>query len=86
MNKLEKLRKQIDEIDQNIINLIAQRMDIVKFIGEYKKKNNLAPLQLKRWHQILKSRKNQANKLNINPQLIENIWNNIHKEALKIEK
>ena len=35
------LRKEIDRIDTELLNLFEQRMDCVKKIGAYKKENNL---------------------------------------------
>lgn len=40
MNKtLEELRKEIDSIDNEIMNCILKRFEIVKWIKEYKEKN-----------------------------------------------
>lgn len=44
MNELEKLRKEIDEIDEKIAILFNERMKIVQKIKDYKKENNL-PIQ-----------------------------------------
>ena len=38
---LEKLRKEIDEIDSQMCDLFARRMQVVSGIGKYKKENNL---------------------------------------------
>ncbi len=38
---LKKLRGQIDEIDDQLVELFAKRMDIAAAIGDYKKANNL---------------------------------------------
>lgn len=36
---LSQFRKEIDEIDKSILNLLAKRFDIVKQVGEWKKQN-----------------------------------------------
>jgi len=82
---LEKYRHQIDEIDTKIIDLLAKRFEIVKKIWKYKKEKNIPTLQHKRWQKVLKTRKQLAKQKWINTELIENIWNLIHKEALLIE-
>jgi len=38
---LQELRTEIDKIDQQLIQLIEQRMDISKKVAEYKKQHNL---------------------------------------------
>ena len=73
--KLEGLRKQIDEIDNSIVILLAKRMEIVKKVGKLKKVNNLPLLDNKRWKEIIKTKKG----------FIRKIWEIIHDEALKIE-
>ncbi len=83
---LEKYRSQIDEIDFQIINLLAKRFKIVKEIWNYKKNNNIAIVQYNRWNNVLITRKELAKKLWINEDLIEKIWNLIHNEAIMLEK
>jgi len=75
-NKLEELRKQIDKIDNSIINLLAKRMKIVEKVGEFKKKNNIQVFDKERWQDVIKSKKG----------FVKKIWEVIHDEALKIEK
>ncbi|MGB1121632.1 MAG: chorismate mutase, partial [Saprospiraceae bacterium] len=48
-SQLDELRHHIDEIDEQIIQLIAKRMNIAREIGEHKKDNNIAILQMSRW-------------------------------------
>ncbi|MDO8609375.1 MAG: chorismate mutase [bacterium] len=86
MDQIVELRKQVDKIDNDIISLIAKRMDIVKKIGAYKKQNNIPLLDSKRWEEVIKSKINLGNTLGIPQVLIEKIYNTIHKFALKIEK
>ena len=83
---LEFYRKQIDEIDAQIIDLLAKRFEVVKKVGEYKKERNIPPLQPERWQQVLQTRKNLAKEKWLNPELIGQIWDLIHQEALRLEK
>ena len=53
MNKLEELRKQIDEIDAQIAVLFEKRMHVAKEIGEYKKANNLPVLDFQRELEVI---------------------------------
>ncbi len=55
-NSLDELRHQIDEIDEQIIQFIAKRMDIAREIGQQKKDSNIAILQMSRWEKVLKQR------------------------------
>ncbi|MDA7768373.1 bifunctional 3-deoxy-7-phosphoheptulonate synthase/chorismate mutase type II, partial [Flavobacteriales bacterium] len=54
---LNKLRMEIDSIDKKLVEIVGQRTEIVKEIGRYKKENAVTILQIERWFEILKSRK-----------------------------
>jgi len=83
---LIKWRNEIDKIDSKIIELLAERMEIVKEIWAYKKVNWIEVLQKWRWSEVLESRKEIAKNLWLNGDFIEDIWNRIHDYALNIEK
>ncbi len=82
---LDILRQQIDQIDKNLIHLIADRMEIVKKIGQYKKIQHLQALDQKRWNTVLKSRMEMAEQTGLDSGYIKKIYEIIHEYALKIE-
>ncbi|MBE9469430.1 MAG: bifunctional 3-deoxy-7-phosphoheptulonate synthase/chorismate mutase type II [Bacteroidetes bacterium] len=83
INSIEKYRDQIDSIDTQLIELLAQRMEIVKQIGVYKKNNDVTILQLSRWEKIINSRINFGLKLGLSEKLIKKIMQLIHKESIQ---
>ncbi|WP_457754722.1 chorismate mutase [Thermococcus sp.] len=54
MEKLYELRKRIDEIDEQIIELLEERVRIAKEIGEIKRELNLSIRDEKREKEVLK--------------------------------
>jgi chorismate mutase len=85
-NQISILRKQIDEIDEQIVNLLAERMKVVKKVGVFKKKQNIPPLDANRWQQVLNSKMEKAKSLGLDQEVIKGIYEIIHEFALKIEK
>ena len=85
IDQLEAYRQQIDSIDFQILELLAQRFEIVKKIGEYKNQHNIPIFQLNRWKKIIKSRKKFAKKLGLSHNFIENFINFIHQESINIQ-
>lgn len=85
MSELQNYRNKIDQIDREILSLLAQRFAIVKKVWEYKKLHELPPLQPGRWQEVLDSRKAFAWELWMSPDFVETIWNQIHEYALEIE-
>ena len=57
---MEKLRSEIDEIDQKIISLLEERIDAAKKIGEEKKKRGLEIEDVKREKELLAKLKSKT--------------------------
>lgn len=83
LSKLDELRANIDEIDEQIINLLAERMHLVDLIGEYKAENNVTILQIERWQHIINTRTTWASKLNLYLPFIMEYLKIIHKESIR---
>lgn len=83
VDTLERLRNKIDSIDQQLIDLLAQRMRIVEEMGQYKKNNDVSVFQLRRWESILKSRIDYGTKLGLSEEYIKNLLQLVHKESIQ---
>lgn len=76
------LRKQIDEIDNGLIDLLSKRMRISREIGQYKKEHGMTILQTARYSEILDKRGAQGALLGIAPDCIKSIFESIHEESV----
>ncbi len=83
--KLEQLRKQIDIVDNEIIDALASRFKIVNQMGEYKRQNNVTVFQAQRWIQIFQDRPQLAEKMGISKAFVEQLYKLIHDESLGIQ-
>jgi len=79
---LEKLREQINHVDDELMQLISQRMNIAEKIGEYKKNNNVTILQSTRWNEILEKATKKASKLGLSEEFITKYMDAIHMESI----
>lgn len=80
---IEQLRTQIDEIDEDIIKIIANRMEISRKIGQYKKDHNVAILQASRWDEVLDKMFASADRLGLDKNFIAAVFNAIHDASVK---
>ena len=80
---LGELREQIDHVDKELFEIIAQRMDIVEKMGLYKKKNNVTVFQKNRWQEISESRNKWADDLGLNPEFMWDLFKLIHGASIK---
>lgn len=79
---LESRRQNIDRIDKYIIELLAERMEIVREIGAYKRENNLTILQRDRWNEILESRHEFGRRKQLTDKFVRDVFQAIHKESI----
>ncbi|MBP6431909.1 MAG: bifunctional 3-deoxy-7-phosphoheptulonate synthase/chorismate mutase type II [Ferruginibacter sp.] len=79
---LATLREQINQLDDELMTIIGQRMKIADKIGEYKKQNNITILQTKRWNEILGKAFAKADKLGLSKEFITKYFNAIHLESI----
>jgi len=83
---LEQYRQEIDNLDNIIIEALWKRMEVVKKVWEYKKEHNIAPLQQWRWQKVLENVVQKWERFWLKKEFVEDVYNRIHEEALKIEK
>ena len=82
-DRLKDLRQEIDELDNELIDLLAKRMKVCRSIGEYKKESGMTIVQTRRYSEILDKRGAQGSLLGIDTQCIKNIFEHIHEESVR---
>lgn len=80
---LAELRKQIDGLDDSILETLAQRMRIAEEIGVYKKEHNMTILQTSRYNDILTDRIKQGGGLGLGEDFMTKLLRNIHEESIR---
>lgn len=86
MNVLDSLRRNIDILDEELLQIISQRMKIADRIGQWKKENNISILQTKRWQQSLERSVKRAEKLGLSREFIFRYWEALHLESINHQK
>ncbi|MDR0418588.1 MAG: bifunctional 3-deoxy-7-phosphoheptulonate synthase/chorismate mutase type II [Prevotellaceae bacterium] len=84
-SKLDMHRHDIDSLDDTIMQKLAQRMDLSRKIGQYKKDNNLMVLQLNRWEQILQNRIAMGTAMGLSGDFVKKFLELIHEESINIQ-
>ena len=81
-NQLEILRGKIDNLDNYLLEMMSERMDIVREIAEYKRENNLAIVQPSRWTEILENRLETGKRKQLTEKFIKELFHAMHKESI----
>ncbi|HCM75344.1 MAG TPA: 3-deoxy-7-phosphoheptulonate synthase [Cytophagales bacterium] len=85
ISQLEQLREKIDQIDQELVEILSMRKQLIEKIGDYKKENNVTVFQLERWNEILNSRTDWGQSKNLSAKFIQEIYRAIHDESIRIQ-
>ena len=80
------LRAEIDELDDQLWETIARRMEVSERIGEWKKEHGVQALQPQRYAEIIAQRKEWAEQKGLSEELVQNLFDAIHQESLKKQK
>ena len=80
---ITQLRKQIDQLDNQLMDLLTKRMRVSREIAEYKKLHNMTVVQTTRYSEILDKRATQGSLCGMSPDFIRDIYEHIHEESVR---
>ena len=82
LSALEKLRQQINQLDDELLQVLSTRMKVAQKIGEYKKNNNITILQTNRWNEILDRAIAKGNNLGLSDEFVTKYMDAVHMESI----
>ena len=85
MSNLNDLRKQIDDIDSAIIELLAQRMEVCREVATLKSQTNTVVIQPQRVREVLTTRRQWAIDNDVDPDFAEQLFRILLSETHRIE-
>ena len=80
---ITQLRKQIDTIDNQLMDLLSKRMRVCREIGQYKKEHNMTVLQTGRYSEILDKRGAQGALCGMSADFVKQVYEHIHEESVR---
>jgi len=85
ISEIERLRKRIDEIDQELVDLLCKRFSVVKELGEIKRKAKLPPVDVGRRTRVLRNAERFAAKGGLDPSFTRSLFERILTYSEKIQ-
>jgi len=79
---MEKMRAQINQLDDELLQLLGQRMKVADKIGQYKKDNNITILQTNRWNAILERAFINGEKIGLSKEFVTKYFDAVHMESI----
>jgi chorismate mutase len=83
---LEKLRLQINQLDDELMEILSKRMKIAEQIGNYKRENNITILQTSRWNEIIERAFVKGDKLGLSKEFITKYFDAVHMESISHQR
>lgn len=77
-------RSQIDVVDNEILQLLKRRNDLVNYLASLKNQYNLPMLQTERWNMLIEKRIKKGTQLNLEDGHIRELFGLLHKFAIEI--
>ncbi len=85
LKSIDELRKSINFIDEQIIDLLSYRSHVIKDIAQFKLNNGMTVFQKNRWSSLLAKHQKQAEKLSLEPKLISKVFHAIHQNSINTQ-
>lgn len=79
---IDQLRHQIDEIDEEMIQLLARRMQLAEKIGSFKREKQIAILQTQRWNEVLQKGLRLGEQYGLSQTFMAALLKTIHQESI----
>jgi len=80
---LSDLRRQIDDLDNELLQLLAKRMRVSREIGQYKLEHDMPILQTQRYDEILTDRARQGERMDMSGDFVKLVLEAIHAESVR---
>lgn len=80
---LDMLRREIDELDNELLEILNKRMAVSRRIGQYKKEHSMKVVQIGRHDQMMTRRMAAAAEMGMSPDFMRTIMSVIHEESVR---
>jgi chorismate mutase len=82
-DELNQFRQKIAFLDDQIFELLSNRMKLSEEVGIFKRKNNITILQEEHWKKVIESRLAGASDLFLTELFVKNFMDNMHQESIR---
>lgn len=80
---IDAIRTRIDVLDDDLVDILAQRMSLVDQIGQVKKRGGIGIIQIERWNVVSSRTRRLASEKGLDDTFIEEVYRAIHQQSIK---
>lgn len=81
--ELDHIRRQIDEIDDEVFQLFSERMELAEQIGLHKRNRNISIFQPERWNKIRERILGKGSSLKLTKEFLSSVIDSVHQESIQ---
>jgi chorismate mutase len=70
-------------LDDDLVDILAQRMSLVDQIGQVKKRGGIGIIQIERWNVVSSRTRRLASEKGLDDTFIEEVYRAIHQQSIK---
>ncbi len=85
MEALSKFREELNELDEQLVELLGKRYQVIREVGHFKKANTIPMMQSKRVEKVKDRCAEMGKKVQLDPDFIRGLYTLIIDEACRIE-
>ncbi len=82
-DSLRELRREIDRLDGELLDILARRMAVAREIGMYKRCNSIPVVQPERYGEVMESRVDKGVSLGLGREFLNTLLSCIHEESVR---
>ncbi|MCM1006304.1 MAG: bifunctional 3-deoxy-7-phosphoheptulonate synthase/chorismate mutase type II [Prevotella sp.] len=82
---LSRLRMEIDELDEELLSVLARRMEVSRKIGDYKRGADMAVMQPERYSRLLTALLDKGVRLGLDATFLGSLLEQIHAESVRTQ-
>ena len=80
---INEIRAKVSVLDDELFNLLSDRMQLSEEVGILKRENNITILQQQHWSNLISKRLNQSENYHLTPQFVRILMDAIHQESIR---
>ena len=86
MQDLAAFRSQIDQLDHQLLQVLAKRFNVVQQIADWKQSNGHEARDVNRYKNMVNERKQWAAALGVSEEFLAKLLYLIHEESVRVQK
>ncbi len=83
---LQEFNEKLDKLDQRLLDIVSERMDVMRNLAEYKKLNKIPLLDLKKDDSKLTLLQKKAKQEDLDKEFVKKLFEDVYAESKRVQR